>query len=124
MSETDAFGQISNKALTLIRSQEQDWLSAWLSQNVIEESLIEMKCEVCGGNLFRGRKSTLPLSFWKGDTDTESLEEETNLSIKQEEEEIEVAETPDEPAKSDENTEVVKMSAKLAEGFYWGFWYY
>ena len=60
MNETDAFGRISNKALTPIRNQEQDWLSAWLSQSVIEESLMEMKCEVCGGNLFRSRKSTFP----------------------------------------------------------------
>ena len=38
--------------------------------------------------------------------------------LSKEEEEIEVIETPDEPPKSDENTEVVKMSAKLAKGFY------
>ena len=57
----------------------------------------------------------------KRQTDTETKKawrKKLIYLLSKEEEEIEVIETPDEPAKSDENTEVVKMSAKLAEGFY------
>ena len=52
-----------NKAFTLIRNQEQDWLSAWLSQSVIEESLMEMKCEVCGEICSGAESRHFPLSF-------------------------------------------------------------